>query len=554
MEEVKSLNFIEEIITEDLESGKHTSITTRFPPEPNGYLHLGHAKSICLNFGLGLKYHGRTNLRFDDTNPTKEEIEYVDSIREDVIWLGFHWTEERFASDYFDQIFELTCNLIKKSLAYVDDSTSAEIAAEKGTTTQAGVNSKNRNRSVEENLRLFNSMRDGKFAEGSCSVRAKIDMSSSNMLMRDPVIYRIKFAHHHQTGDKWCIYPMYDYAHPISDALENVTHSLCTLEFVEHRPFYDWTIKNLDLFPSRQIEFARLNVGFTILSKSKLIKLVKSNLVNGWDDPRMPTISGMRRRGYTSAALRSFADRIGIAKRENLIDLNLLEHFVREDLNKTSHRLMAVLNPLKVVITNFEEVGSPVFSIENNPEDETSGTREVPMSSVVYIENDDFMEVPPKGYHRLSPNGLVRLKGAFVVQHTHTLKDSDGNIIEIHCKYVNGTRSDNPLVEVKVKAAVHWVAEDFKKVIECRLYDKLFTIDEPASDPEKEFTEFLNPGSLVTVTNACIEPEASKLKQGNTVQFMRHGYFCLDKDSTENKMVFNRTVSLKSSYKLPSVN
>ena len=551
MEEVKSLNFIEEIITKDLESGKHTIITTRFPPEPNGYLHLGHAKSICLNFGLGLKYHGRTNLRFDDTNPTKEEIEYVDSIREDVKWLGFQWTEERFASDYFDQIFELTCVLIEKGLAYVDDSSSTEIATEKGTTTQAGINSKYRSRSVEENLSLFQAMRAGKFEEGSCSLRAKIDMASSNMLMRDPVIYRIKFTNHHQTGDKWCIYPMYDYAHPISDALENITHSLCTLEFVEHRPFYDWTIKNLDLFPSRQIEFARLNVGYTILSKSKLIKLVKSNLVNGWDDPRMPTISGMRRRGYTPAALRAFADRIGIAKRENLIDLNLLEHFVREDLNKTSHRLMAVLNPLKVVITNFEEVGVPVFSIENNPEDENSGSRQVSMSRIVYIERDDFMEIPPKGYHRLSPNGLVRLKGAFVIQHTETIKDAEGNALEVHCKYVEGTRSDNSTVEVKVKAAVHWVAEDFKKVIECRLYDKLFSIEEPASDEAKEFTEFLNPESLVVIKNAFIEPEAAKLKPGDTVQFMRHGYFCLDKDSTTSHLVFNRTVSLKTSYKLP---
>ncbi len=551
MEEVKSLNFIEEIIVDDLESGKHATIATRFPPEPNGYLHLGHAKSICLNFGLGLKYDGRTNLRFDDTNPTKEEIEYVDSIREDVQWLGFKWTEERYASDYFEQIFELTCNLIKKGLAYVDDSTSAEIAAEKGTPTQAGINSKFRNRSVEENLSLFNAMREGKYAEGSCSVRAKIDMASSNMLMRDPVIYRIKFAHHHQTGDKWCIYPMYDYAHPISDALENITHSLCTLEFVEHRTFYDWTIKNLDLFPSRQIEFARLNVGYTILSKSKLIKLVKSNLVKGWDDPRMPTISGMRRRGYTPASLRAFAERIGIAKRENIIDLNLLEHFVREDLNKSSHRLMCVLNPVKVVITNFEEVGNPVFSIENNPEDENSGSREVYMSRIVYIEKDDFMEVPPKGYHRLSPNGLVRLKGAFVIQHTDTIKDSNGNVTEVHCKYINGTRSDNTIVEVKVKAAVHWVADDFKKIIECRLYDKLFSVEQPAADEEIEFTEFLNPESLVVVNHALIEPEATKLKQGDVVQFMRHGYFNLDKDSSQEKMVFNRTVSLKSSYKLP---
>ncbi len=551
MEEIKSLNFIEEIIIEDLESGKHKSITTRFPPEPNGYLHLGHAKSICLNFGLGLKYHGRTNLRFDDTNPTKEEIEYVDSIREDVKWLGFNWTEQRFASNYFEQIYDFTCKLIKKGLAYVDDSTSAEIALEKGTPTKTGVNSKFRDRTIEENLDLFQKMRDGKFAEGTCSVRAKIDMASSNMLMRDPVIYRIKFAHHHQTGDKWCIYPMYDYAHPISDAIENITHSLCTLEFEVHRPFYDWTIKNLDLFPSRQIEFARLNVAYTILSKSKLIKLVKTNLVHGWDDPRMPTISGMRRRGYTSAALRAFSDRIGIAKRENLIDLNLLEHFVREDLNKTSHRLMAVLNPLKVVITNFEEVGNPVFAIENNPEDENSSARQVSMSHVVYIEKDDFMEVPPKGYHRLTPNGLVRLKGSFVIQHTDTIKDSDGNISEVHCVYVNGTRSDNPTVEVKVKAAVHWVADDFKKEIECRLYDKLFTVEQPESDEEVEFTAFLNPESLVIVNKAFIEPAASALKEGNTVQFMRHGYFTIDKDSTENKMVFNRTVSLKSSYKLP---
>jgi glutaminyl-tRNA synthetase len=548
MEEVKSLNFIEEIIENDLETGKHTSILTRFPPEPNGYLHIGHAKSICLNFGLGLKYGGNTNLRFDDTNPAKEDIEYVDSIREDVKWLGFEWIEERYASDYFQKIYDLTTLLIEKGLAYVDDSTTEQIAEMKGTPTKVGVDSPYRSRSVAENLQLFKDMKNGKCPEGSRILRAKIDMTSPNMLLRDPVIYRIKFAHHHQTGDKWCIYPMYDYAHPISDAIEGITHSICTLEFEVHRPFYEWTIKHLDLFPSRQIEFARLNLTYTIMSKRKLMELVQQKVVKGWNDPRMPTISGLRRRGYTPASLREFANRIGIAKRDNIIDVSLLEFCVREDLNKTSLRLMAVLNPLKVVLTNYTE-GSEFLEIDNNPEDENAGKRLVPFSKEVYIERDDFMEDPPKGYFRLKPNGMVRLKGAYIIEHQETIKDAEGNITELHCRYIPESKSGNDQSGLKVKGVTHWVSAATALAAECRIYDRLFTVEAPDGDKDHHFLEFLNPNSLQILDTIYIEPSAKDLAIGQQVQFLRHGYFCLDPDTEGGHLVFNRTVTLKDSFK-----
>lgn len=550
MEEVKSLNFIEEIIEKDLETGKHKTIITRFPPEPNGYLHIGHAKSICLNFGLGKEYNGKTNLRFDDTNPTKEEIEYVDSIREDVEWLikplGVHWAEERYASDYFDTIYELTLGLIKKGLAYVDDSTAEEIAALKGTPTHAGTDSPYRNRSIEENLDLFQRMKNGEFPDGTRILRAKIDMASPNMLLRDPVIYRIKHAHHHQTGDKWCIYPMYDYAHPISDAIENITHSICTLEFEVHRPFYDWTIKNLDLFPSRQIEFARLNLTYTIMSKRKLLQLVQDNVVNGWDDPRMPTISGIRRRGYTAEAMHEFANRIGIAKRDNVIDVSLLEFCVREDLNKKAQRVMAVLNPLKVVITNYE--GSETVEIENNPEDENGGKREVPFSNEIWIEAEDFMENPPKNYHRLTPGGYFRLKGAYIVKHLKTLRDTEGGVKEVHCEYIPESRSGNDQSGIKVKGVGHWVSVAHAATAECRIYDRLFTVESPDGDKDTSFMEYLNPDSLKVLNTIYVEPSVKELKVNDRVQFLRHGYFAVDKDSTDEKLVFNRTVTLKDSW------
>ncbi len=549
----KSLNFIEEIIENDLELGKHKHITTRFPPEPNGYLHIGHAKSICLNFGLALKYHGKTNLRFDDTNPTKEDIEYVDSIREDVKWLiegmPMTWSEERYASDYFQTIYELTVKLIKKGLAYIDHSTAEEMATLKGTPTQAGKDSPYRDRSVAENVALFEQMKSGVLPDGTCVLRAKIDMASPNMLLRDPVIYRIKHAHHHQTGDEWCIYPMYDYAHPISDAIENITHSICTLEFEVHRPFYDWTIKNLDLFPSRQIEFARLNLTYTIMSKRKLLQLVTEGVVNGWDDPRMPTISGLRRRGYTPASLREFANRIGIAKRDNMIDVGLLEFFVREDLNKKAQRVMAVLNPLKVIIDNWEEGKIDYVEIENNPEDEDSGKRLVPFGKEIWIEQEDFMEEPPKKYFRLTPNGYLRLKGAYIIQHVSTVKNRDGGIEAIHCVYIPESRSGNDQSGIKIKGVGHWVNAATAVTAECRIYDRLFSVENPDGDKEKSFLEYINPNSLTVLETIYVEPSVKDLAVNDRVQFLRHGYFAVDKDSTEEKLVFNRTVTLKDSWK-----
>jgi glutaminyl-tRNA synthetase len=548
MEENKPLNFIEEIISNDLSVGKHTSILTRFPPEPNGYLHLGHAKSICLNFGLSTHFSGKTNLRFDDTNPAKEDIEYVDSIREDVKWLGFEWAEEKYASDYFQMFYDLTLKLIHKGLAYIDDSSAEEIAILKGTPTQAGKPSVYRNRSVQENLELFEGMRKGEFAEGSRVLRAKIDLSSPNMHMRDPILYRIKFAHHHQTGDLWCIYPMYDYAHPISDALENITHSVCTLEFEVHRPLYDWTIQHLELFPSRQIEFARLNLTYTIMSKRKLLELVQEKIVNGWDDPRMPTISGIRRRGYTPEAIREFCDRIGIAKRENLIDVSLLEFCVREDLNKSAQRFMAVLNPLKVVITNLGEGVIEHVEIENNPENPDAGKRTMPFSREVYIESEDFMEDPPKGYHRLVPGGKVRLKSAYIIEHEATIKDEAGHILELHCRYIPESRSGNDQSGLKVKGVSHWVSVAQAAQAECRLYDRLFTVEEPDGDKDRDFKDFINPNSLQVLEKIYLEPASLQLKIGERVQFLRHGYFCVDKDSEGKHLVFNRTVTLKDAW------
>lgn len=549
----KSLNFIEEIIEKDLETGKHKTIITRFPPEPNGYLHIGHAKSICLNFGLAKTFNGKTNLRFDDTNPTKEDIEYVDSIREDVKWLieemPMAWSEERYASDYFQTIYELTIKLIQKGLAYIDHSTAEEMAVLKGTPTKVGTNSPYRERSVDENLALFEQMKSGVLPDGTCVLRAKIDMASPNMLLRDPVIYRIKHAHHHQTGDAWCIYPMYDYAHPISDAIENITHSICTLEFEVHRPFYEWTIKNLELFPSRQIEFARLNLTYTIMSKRKLLQLVTEGVVNGWDDPRMPTISGLRRRGYTPASMREFANRIGIAKRDNMIDVGLLEFCIREDLNKNAQRVMAVLNPLKVIIDNWEDGKVEEVEIENNPEDENGGKRLVPFGKEVWIEQEDFMEEPPKKYFRLTPGGYFRLKGAYIIKHLETIKNTEGGIEALRCEYIPTSKSGSDQSGIKVKGTGHWVNVATAATAECRIYDRLFNVETPDADKEKSFLEFINPNSLTVLDTIYVEPSVKDLTMNDRVQFLRHGYFAVDKDSTADKLVFNRTVTLKDSWK-----
>jgi glutaminyl-tRNA synthetase len=549
IKEKEKLNFIEEIIEEDIRTGKNNGLVyTRFPPEPNGYLHIGHAKSICLNFGLGLKYQGKTNLRFDDTNPTKEDIEYVDSIREDVSWLGFKWTEQRYASDYFEQIYQLTLKLIKKGLAYIDDSTSEEIATMKGTPTQPGTISPYFSRTVAENLDLFERMRKGEFADGTRILRARIDMTSPNMHMRDPVIYRIKHAHHHQTGDAWCLYPMYDYAHPISDAIEGITHSVCTLEFEVHRPFYDWTIQHLELFPSRQIEFARLNLTYTVMSKRKLLRLVQDKLVNGWNDPRMPTISGLRRRGYTPASLREFANRIGIAKRDNTIDVSLLEFCIREDLNAHANRVMAVVNPMKVVITNYPKGQTDHLEVENNPEDPNSGTRIVPFSRTLWMEHEDFMENPPKKYFRMTPGGIVRLKGAYIIRCIDVEKDAEGNILQVNCEYIENSRSGSDTSGLSPKGTVHWVSAEHAIEAEARLYDRLFVVENPESDKDKDYTELLNPDSLKVLNTIYIEPSLKFAKPETSYQFIRNGYFCVDSDSTDTKLVFNRTVTLKDAW------
>jgi glutaminyl-tRNA synthetase len=551
MSEEKSLNFIEEIVENDLNSGKYETLVTRFPPEPNGYLHIGHAKAICLNFGLTQKYGGYTNLRFDDTNPVTEKTEYVDSQQEDIRWLGFNWKNELYASDYFDELYGFAVKLIEKGLAYVDESSADEIAALKGTPTEPGQDSAYRSRSVEENLDIFTKMKNGEFADGAYILRAKIDMASPNMLMRDPIIYRIKHAEHHRTGNKWCIYPMYDFAHGQSDSIENITHSICTLEYVSHRELYDWFIEKLEIFPSKQYEFARLNLTSTVMSKRKLLQLVNENLVNGWDDPRMPTISGLRRRGFTPKSVREFCERIGIAKRENLIELSLLEFCIREDLNKTANRVMAVLDPIKLIITNYEK-GTEDLIGENNPEAEDGGgTRVIPFSNELWIEREDFMEVPAKKWFRLAPGAMVRLKFAYIVKCEDFVKDENGNVTEIHCTYIPESKSGNDTSGVHVKGTIHWVSAPHAKTAEIRLYDRLFTSETPDAE-EGDFKDYLNPESLTVLPNVYIEPALAAADLESRYQFIRKGYFCLDRDSTADKLVFNRTVTLKDTFKKPN--
>ena len=549
MSEERSLNFIEEIIEADLKSGKHKKIVTRFPPEPNGYLHIGHATSICLNFGLSLKYGGYTNLRFDDTNPTTEETEYVESIKQDVRWLGFEWKNELYASDYFEKLYEFAVRLIRKGLAYVDDSSSEEIAAQKGTPTEPGTESPYRNRTVEENLQLFEAMRAGRFADGARVLRAKTNMASPNMIMRDPVLYRIKHAHHHRTGDKWCIYPMYDMAHPPSDSIEEVTHSLCTMEFVPHRELYDWLLENLEIFPSKQYEFARRNLSYTVMSKRKFLQLVNEKHVEGWDDPRMPTISGMRRRGYTPEAIRDFCDRIGVAKRDNIVDVGLLEFCVREHLNKIALRRMVVFDPLKVVITNYPETIGEVEMLEgeDNPEDPDSGSRKIPFGRELYIERDDFMENPPKKYFRLFPGSMVRLKYAYIIRCDEAVKDDKGNVTELRCTYLPESRSGHDTSGINVKGTLHWVAIQNAVTAEIRLYDRLFRVEDPSSE-EGDFKDYINPGSLQVVKTVYAEPALAQAKFNERYQFLRKGYFTLDNKETYHRLVFNRTVTLKDAW------
>lgn len=542
----KGLNFIEEIVEKDLKSGKYQQIITRFPPEPNGYLHLGHAKSICLNFGLAKDYNGKTNLRFDDTNPITEETEYVDSIKSDVRWLGFEWANELYASDYFDQLYDFAVDLINKGLAYVDDSTSEEIALQKGTPTKHGTDNKYRNRSVEENLKLFEEMKEGKYKDGAKVLRAKIDMKHANMLMRDPVLYRIKHAHHHRTADKWCIYPLYDFAHGQSDAIEGVTHSICTLEFVPHRELYDWFIEKLEIFPSKQYEFARLNMTYTMMSKRKLLLLVNEKHVNGWDDPRMPTISAMRRRGFTPESIRDFCERIGVAKRDNLIDFGLLEFCVRDHLNKIALRRMMVLDPIKVVISNYEDGKEELLPSENNPEDDTAGFRNLPFCNELYIERDDFMENPPKKYFRLFPGGMVRLKSAYIIQCDEVIRNASGEVEELRCTYFPESKSGSDNSGLKVKGVIHWVSAKHAVPTEVRLYDRLFNTEDLGAI-EDDFTNHLNPESL-KVQHAYAEPELVNAKAEDRFQFMRIGYFCMDLDSTKDKLVFNRTTTLRDMW------
>ena len=548
------LNFIEQIVEDDIKNNKHEArIHTRFPPEPNGYLHIGHAKSICLNFGLAESYGGKTNLRFDDTNPTKEETEYVDAIKKDVEWLGFKWEgKELYASDYFEQLYAFAEKLIKDGKAFVDDSTVEEIREMRGTPTVPMTPSPNRDRSPEENLELFREMRAGKHPEGSKVLRAKISLISPNMHLRDPIMYRILFAHHHRTGDAWCIYPMYDYAHGQSDSIEEITHSICTLEFENHRPLYKWFIKQLGIFPSRQIEFARLNLNYTVMSKRRLLRLVEEDLVMGWDDPRMPTISGLRRRGYSPTAVRNFATRVGVAKRDNVIDLSLLEFSVREDLNKTAARVMGVLDPIKLVITNYPDDQTEDLELINNPEDESMGKRTIPFSKHLYIERTDFMEDPPKKYFRLGPGRNVRLKGAYIIHCEDFVKDENGVVTEVHATYYPDSRSGSDTSGVKSKGVMHFVSQKEAVPVEVRLYDRLFNVEAPLADEEKDFTELINPDSLTVIKNAMVEPSLASAKPGDRFQFMRMGYFCVDPDSTEGKLVFNRTVTLKDGWKKKS--
>ena len=546
MSEEKSLNFIEEIIAKDLAEGKHASILTRFPPEPNGYLHIGHAKSICLNFGLANTFGGGTNLRFDDTNPVTEDTEYVESIKADVQWLGFNWVKECYASDYFDQLYSFAIQLIEKGLAYVDDSNAEEIAAQKGTPTVPGTGNAFRDRSIAENLELFTAMKEGKYEDGAKVLRAKIDLSSPNMHMRDSLLYRIKRAHHHRTGDAWCIYPMYDFAHGQSDAIENITHSICTLEFIPHRPLYEWGIEQLQLFPSKQYEFARLNMTYTVMSKRKLLQLVNEAHVSSWDDPRMPTISGMRRRGYTPESIRDFCERIGIAKRENIIDFSLLEFCVREHLNKIAQRRMVVTDPIKLVITNYDK-GSEILHSENNPEDPNGGVREVPFSKELWIQKDDFMEEPTKKYFRLGPGLMVRLKSAYIIKCDSFEKDAAGNITTVHASYFPESKSGSDTSGLHVKGTLHWVSAAHAIPVVLNEYDRLFSVEDVAN-AEGDFKDYINPHSLTTITTAWAEPALENDPKQARFQFLRKGYFYQDVTSTSNQLVFNRTVTLKDTW------
>ncbi len=542
-------DFIRAAIADELQSHRVQGVATRFPPEPNGYLHIGHAKSICLNFGVALEFGGPCNLRFDDTNPTKEDVEYVEAIEEDVRWLGFEWAGIHFASDYFEQLYEYAVHLIRHNLAYVDSLSADEIRDLRGTLKEPGKDSPYRNRSIEENLDLFARMRAGEFADGAHVLRAKIDMASPNLNMRDPVLYRIRHVHHHRTGDKWCIFPMYDFAHPPSDAIEHITHSLCTLEYEDHRPLYDWLIDNLPV-PSRprQIEFARLNLTYTVMSKRRLLELVQEGHVNGWDDPRMPTLVGMRRRGYTPEAIREFCDRIGVAKRETVVDVALLEHVVREDLNRRAPRVMGVLRPLRVVIENYPEGASEEVDVVNNPEESSAGTRKVPFSRVLYIESDDFREDPPKKFFRLAPGREVRLRCAYFITCKDVVKDpASREIVELRCTYDPATRGGDAPDGRKVKATLHWVSAEHAVDTEVRLYDRLFSVEEPGAG-DRDFRADLNPSSLEVIPNAKVEPSAAALAPGARVQFERLGYFCVDPDSTPARPVFNRTVTLKDSW------
>ena len=549
----ESLNFIEHIVEEDLRNGfPKGDLRFRFPPEPNGYLHIGHASSICLNFGLGLRYKAPVNLRFDDTNPAKEEQEYVDAIKKDVEWLGFKWDTERYASDYFQQLYDWALLLIENGKAYVDSQSSEDMAAQKGTPTQAGAHSPYRSRSVEENLSIFQDMKAGKYDSGTHVLRAKIDMSSSNMLMRDPIMYRVLHKAHHRTNTEWCIYPMYDWTHGESDYIEQVSHSLCTLEFAMHRELYDWFLDQVidtKKVRPKQREFARRNLSHTVVSKRKLLQLVENNIVDGWDDPRMPTISGLRRRGYTPNSIRNFADTIGIAKRENLIDVSLLEFCAREDLNKTAPRVMGVLDPLKVVITNYAEGEEEWLEIENNPEDEKAGTRQIPLSREIYIEKADFREEANRKFFRLKLGGEVRLKSGYIIKAETCTKDTDGNIIEVQCTYDPKSKSGSGTVESlrKVKGTLHWVSCKHAKSAEVRLYDRLFTHESPDTQKDKDFMEFINPDSLEVIT-AFVEPSLRDAKVGDRVQFQRMGYFCVDPDSNDDKLVFNKTVGLRDTW------
>ena len=552
-EDKKSLNFIEQIVEADLKAGKNGGrLSTRFPPEPNGYLHIGHAKAICIDFGIAEKFGGTCNLRFDDTNPVKEDVEYVDSIKEDIHWLGFDWGDRLYyASDYFPKLWDLAIRMIKEGKAYVDEQSSEEIARQKGTPTQPGIESPYRNRSVEENLDLFERMNKGEFEEGRFVLRAKIDMASPNMHFRDPIMYRIIKHPHHRTGTKWNVYPMYDFAHGQSDYFEGVTHSICTLEFEVHRPLYEYFVKELadDSYCPRQIEFNRLNLTYTVMSKRKLLQLVKEGLVAGWDDPRMPTLCGLRRRGYTPESIKNFIQKIGYTKYDGIISVSLLEHSIREDLNKTATRVSAVLNPVKLIITNYPEGQVEYLDIENSPEDPEAGTHKIPFTRELYIERDDFMENPPKKFFRLAPDQEVRLKAAYIIKCTGVKKDADGNIEEIYCEYDPDTRSGMPGSMRKVKGTLHWVSAQYSSTAEVRLYDRLFNVENPSEEKDVDFRELLNPDSLKVIDNCRIEPYlAENAKPGDRFQFQRTGYFCVDPDSTEGHLVFNRTVSLKDSW------